>query len=1359
MNKKLLKITLKARLKLIWQHLNSRELDDISKYMISYGRKNNISCDAICDFKYFMAFCSEYIASNITLRKQFESKLGKAKHEFFSTESKAEQKKILLRYSKRIVRKNIKSYLIPRYLLKTLDIEALSEKYNTKIQVYTKRNAAVCRILKSLVKDLDELPIGSENPIKLYLKIIFSELKENIPDFVKNELVSSISALLKISSNPEEFIKPFELDIKELSYNKYTWFKCSLLKLNLITCKTPFKLLQNNLKPDINEDFFVREFTVNLFIEHLKLLKNEEAETLINMILNDPAPFVRQALAFNAHKLNDTFYYDIFNFFIFKEEEISVKCSALKIYTEETGPKQRLENIYKNIEKSLFQINNSSFLRYALHTVDKLLERTLDYNWSIRFIDSANKIRLNYNLDIPVRRFAANIKEKLWCYTNIEAFKLLNKIKNKLKLKKTKNKIKFSPKEFEGFDDESIGRVLAVIAQNNFTLDLKKGYFSHKLFINSSSCFRWWRFIYELLSPSPEKRQTVKHTTGRLFKGNIRANSYIMSEQSETKIPGEPLFINEEGSSRPYLPLPDEIISAAEYGKEVKLFSSEGVTTVIPPKNIIKRFWTELIISLKFKKLAKLRNWQRESSQESPASYVESIRKLGFSIQISPFAKNRANVVDKDVNKFFLPAAIPLGLIQFFNSLKIYFLSLYENTVYQLSVFIILLFLFITGRHWLFNLMIHKARKSIPLVIGGWGTRGKSGTERIKAALFSALGCNVISKTTGCEAMFLHTPSFGKTQEMFLFRPYDKATIWEQFNLLRNASKLGADVFLWECMALSPPYVRVLQHDWMRDNYSTITNTYPDHEDLQGPAGWNIAETMTNFIPKDSVVFTSEEQMHPILEIGAVKNNTEFISIDKFNTILLTPDILARFPYEEHPYNITLVLKMALHLGLSRQFILKEMADNVVPDIGVLKRYKDSNVCGRNLEFFSGMSANERFGCLTNWERMKFSSYGLNTTPDVFVATVVNNRADRIARSKVFAQILIDDISADKHFLIGNNLEGLRGYIKDAWDAKMESYTLSPQAGNNETQTHPKEVFTKFAVKLRIPVNEEQIKGFLSTLLKNDTNRNKSLQYWNDIQNLKNTLALTNESEKVDIVKFYEEKLNIFNKYYALYKKLDTGVNKTLEDECKTFFWDVYKAKLVIVSNYYATGNEVIKIIAESCPVNFNVKIMALQNIKGTGLDFFYRWQAWENFNEICDDLYSENIKTVEEALTNIAAFTELDILWLDKLKNSLNFLKNNPEIIKNYKNFIEKIDMLLNSTTLESYKSVKKNESGKLFKFIMNSIENFLDPGDAVSRRKRADKIYSHLIAGRISSTKAIKELQYLTKRQKGGWLRNRKK
>ena len=83
--------------------------------------------------------------------------------------------------------------------------------------------------------------------------------------------------------------------------------------------------------------------------------------------------------------------------------------------------------------------------------------------------------------------------------------------------------------------------------------------------------------------------------------------------------------------------------------------------------------------------------------------------------------------------------------------------------------------------------------------------------------------------------MFIQGYAHGDPIEIPLFRPYDKATIWEQSNLIRLAARLNPSVFLWECMALNPSYVDLLQRQWMQDDLATITNTYPDHERRSRP--------------------------------------------------------------------------------------------------------------------------------------------------------------------------------------------------------------------------------------------------------------------------------------------------------------------------------------------------------------------------------------------------------------------------------------------------------------------------------------------------------------------------------------------
>ena len=235
-------------------------------------------------------------------------------------------------------------------------------------------------------------------------------------------------------------------------------------------------------------------------------------------------------------------------------------------------------------------------------------------------------------------------------------------------------------------------------------------------------------------------------------------------------------------------------------------------------------------------------------------------------------------------------------------------------------------------------------------------------------------------------------------------------------------------VFLWECMALTPDYVDVLQQQWMHDDLATITNTYPDHEDLQGPSGMDVATTITGFVPRRSHLLTTEQQMLPLVRDRCRQRQTTLRGVGWLESGLITDDLLDRFPYREHPDNIALVAAMADELGYSYDFAVKAMADHLIPDLGVLKTHPVAHLQASALEFTNGMSANERFGCLGNWKRLAFDRHDPRQEPAIFISTVVNNRADRVARSRVFASVLVNDLRADRHFLIGGNLKRAAGF-------------------------------------------------------------------------------------------------------------------------------------------------------------------------------------------------------------------------------------------------------------------------------------------------------------------------------------------
>ena len=775
--------------------------------------------------------------------------------------------------------------------------------------------------------------------------------------------------------------------------------------------------------------------------------------------------------------------------------------------------------------------------------------------------------------------------------------------------------------------------------------------------------------------------------------------------------------------------------------------SAEGVTEIKPPENIFKRLKAHIYISNNFAEFSKLRNWQDGSG--SPEDYVGALKDIGFEINFTPHndgKENNDHLLDTSVKRFF-PAFIPFNIESMLEKSEDYFFSVYENTLFHLAIFVTLVSAYFLSRHIILNQLMRRARNKIPLVIGGWGTRGKSGTERLKAALFNAMGYSVVSKTTGCEAMFLHSPPFGSLREMFLFRPYDKATIWEQVDVVKISQKLGCDVFLWECMGLTPSYVHVLQRDWMRDDIATITNTYPDHEDLQGPAGYDIPRVMTNFIPKNSTLITSEEQMLPILKDSARQLNTEVRSVGWLEAGLICDDILQRFPYEEHPYNIALVLEMVDKLGIDKDFALKEMADKVVADLGVLKTYPLVEIQGRKLEFINGMSANERFGALGNWSRMGMDQHNLDDDANVWVSTVINNRADRVPRSQVFASLLVNDIAADQHIFIGDNLQGLIGYVKDAWQERNIADFLDK---NNAV-----EQFEKIAQSLRIPIKSEQVLHRLSAMLKGVGID----QYFDDLTiYLGQPEALENKIKEIDcqfsetIINQFNCDLERFNQYTVLQEGITKKNDKSLENKINEQTWHWFEQKIIIVDDYYASGDDVVQCVVDHTPAGLKNRLMGMQNIKGTGLDFIYRWQAWDSCYHLCQQLFDKETSKAEAAVKELAQFQDYGLLCEEKVKHCVEKIKD-MQWAQREEIQAELSLILSNSAKTQNASIEDKNTKSKWMLKLAEYIEAFMDAGDAVKRRKLANQIYQDLIDQRISHQRAALELQQLNKRQKGGW------
>ncbi len=927
---------------------------------------------------------------------------------------------------------------------------------------------------------------------------------------------------------------------------------------------------------------------------------------------------------------------------------------------------------------------------------------------------------------------------------------------------------------------EEVGRALAVLSTEDFGLQARRRHRGWSIVRGDRFGRQAWRVLHEMTHPSPDKRQSYPHTVGRLGFGEVRAPPSLMAEVTATKVPGERVLVPKLGDWGRHLPTVDDLL-ARPRGGELAIFSAHGLTRVSFPSGL-RWLRTRAVLTGSYAKLAQLR-WQSLVGAElrDRQRYLRELEALGFSLRFEPYRAGPAEVVALYQGGGAAPQTSAMaGVLPAAEALRQWLDPTASTTNHLAAAGLAALGLFFVRLHDA-RREIDRARESIPLTIAGWGTRGKSGTERLKAGLFQGLGCEVLVKTTGCEAMVIHGVPDQPASEVFIYRTYDKATIWEQRDLLKMAERMEVDVFLWECMALNPSYVEILERRWMRDDFCTLTNTYPDHENIQGPAGVDIPRVMTRFIPPGKTLFTSEEQMFPILRDAAAECGTKIVQVRWRDHALLPQDLLERFPYDEHPRNIALVLKLAEALGIDQDLALKEMADWVVPDLGVLKTYPEARWRGRRLTFSNGMSANERTGFLNNWVRCGFDKHQPDDVGE-WIVTVVNNRADRVSRSMVFADIVVDDATAHAQVLIGTNLAGLSGFIRDGLDRVVSELILF----HPDEQSLPREKLEELATArarrafARIKLGEL---GAQRLALEAEAMA-RGLEKGAHLEAEVFTEALTLgepslEATRVKVKAALESKLAAFADalgeqgreavahllewtarhaaLLALFSRLTKACGEgpeqraQLERELRELYREIFLATIVPLWDSGLTGDQVVDSIARACPPGFKVRVMGIQNIKGTGLDFAYRWVHFDRTSRLLKELARSKGADAVRVARALASSEGLGVLDLTAAE---------PAIAQAVAREEGSSAEALRSALSRVQERRKEREAaltggkGAGRPAFVGPLEKLLDVWDGIWRRWRADRVLDSLVEQRLSHESAARQMRDLMQRQKGGWL-----
>ena len=342
---------------------------------------------------------------------------------------------------------------------------------------------------------------------------------------------------------------------------------------------------------------------------------------------------------------------------------------------------------------------------------------------------------------------------------------------------------------------------------------------------------------------------------------------------------------------------------------------------------------------------------------------------------------------------------------------------------------ILLLILFVAG---FVEIYIHKlSLEKIPIRIHVNGTRGKSSVTRLIAAGLRAGGLNTFAKTTGTTPRIINNR--GDDVELHRLR---SASIGEQIKLIRYFSKYKPDVLVMECMAVNPQYQWISEHKIVKSTLGVITNVRPDHLDEMGTTLKDIALSMSNTIPFNSTVFTSDDQCFDILNEIAVNRGSSLQCSEKNS---FDKGVLSEMSFIEHPENIELALKVCEGVGVEKDIALAGMI-KAKPDPGALFVWDVIYKKNKN-KFVSAFAANDPSSTMKVWNLI---INGRSEHKCIFL----NTRNDRRYRTIQLIELVLKHIKPEVFIVRADDVDSIiKNYEKS--DIKVIIYNM---------ETSPKKV-------------------------------------------------------------------------------------------------------------------------------------------------------------------------------------------------------------------------------------------------------------------------------------------------------------
>lgn len=193
----------------------------------------------------------------------------------------------------------------------------------------------------------------------------------------------------------------------------------------------------------------------------------------------------------------------------------------------------------------------------------------------------------------------------------------------------------------------------------------------------------------------------------------------------------------------------------------------------------------------------------------------------------------------------------------------------------------------------------------------------------------------------------------------------------------------------------------------------------------------------------------------------------------------------------------------------------------------------------------------------------------------------------------------------------------------------------------------------------------------------------------------------------------------------------------------------MFEETLVVLSDATLSGDQVLDAVARVAPPHATVDIMGVQNIKGSGLDFVYRWVSLDTTTRLVERLRTARESEREAILNELTSHGDwglVDASWALGEIRALKLDASADLLLARLDALVTKKKRALDEKRKTTLADSVRAAFGKTFDYL-----------DSVRRQDMARRVVDDLVAARISHAHAAMETRAIVARAKGAWAQRR--